>query len=79
MKEVKFCYCCRVHHPIEQMQLFPTRQGNRWRCLSSIQAATRPHEERDRFGLQQTAINRAAASRAALHSQKQRHLVALSP
>jgi hypothetical protein len=25
--EMKFCYCCRVHHPIDQMRLFPTRQG----------------------------------------------------
>jgi hypothetical protein len=78
MKEVKFCYCCRVHHPIEQMRLFPTRQGDRWRCLNSIAAAGRPNGERDEFGKQQTAINRAAASRSAAFSQRLRHFVPLT-
>ena len=77
--EMKFCYCCRVHHPIDQMQLFPTRQGTRWRCIQSSESANRPHGERDRFGQQQTAINREAASRAAQFSQRLRHLASAAP
>lgn len=65
MTETLFCYCCRVHHPKDQMRLFPTRQGKRWRCLRSIEAAARSHHERDAFGRHQTDINRAAAKRAA--------------
>ncbi len=47
------------------MRLFPTRQGHRWRCLRSIEAATRTRHERDEFGRQQSEINREAARRAA--------------
>lgn len=65
MTETLFCYCCRVHHPKDQMRLFPTRQGDRWRCLRSIEAAARNRCERDAFGRRQTDINRAMAVRAA--------------
>lgn len=65
MPETKFCYCCRAHHPIEQMRLFPTRQGHRWRCVLSIEAAVRSTPERDAFGAEQTRINHEAASRTA--------------
>ncbi len=65
MPEMKFCYCCRAHHPIEQMRLFPTRQGQRWRCVRSIEAAVRSPRERDAFGAEQTRINHEAANRAA--------------
>ncbi len=65
MPEMKFCYCCRAHHPIEQMRLFPTRQGHRWRCVRSIEAAVRSRHERDAFGEEQTRINHQAASRTA--------------
>ena len=30
MTELKFCYCCRVHHPQAQMRPFATRHGERW-------------------------------------------------
>lgn len=73
MPESKFCYCCRVHHPIDQMRLFPTRQGYRWRCVRSIEAASRSRPERDAFGEQQTRQNLEAASRAAEFSQRLRH------
>ncbi len=65
MMEMEFCYCCRVHHPKDQMRLYSTRQGMRWRCLRSIEAATQAQPVRDDFGRQQTAINRETASRQA--------------
>ena len=61
MSEMLFCYCCRVHHPRDQMHSFMTSQGLRWRCQRSIDAAKRSTDERDAFGKQQTAINREAA------------------
>lgn len=73
MPEMKFCYCCRVHHPLDQMRLFPTRQGHRWRCVRSIEAAVRDRAARDAFGQQQTIINRDAASRAAEFAWRLRH------
>ena len=57
MSETLFCYCCRVHHPREQMHSFQTRQGSRWRCRRSIDAARTSIGERDAFGRQQTEIN----------------------
>ncbi len=65
MPEMKFCYCCRAHHPIDQMRLFPTRQGQRWRCVRSIEADVRSRRERDAFGEEQTRINHEAANRSA--------------
>ena len=59
MTEMLYCYCCRVHHPKEQMRLYPTRHGWRWRCLRSIEAAHRSQAERDAFGHQQSEINRS--------------------
>ena len=58
MTETLYCYCCRVHHPKEQMRLFPTKLGDRWRCIRSIEAAARSPRARDAFGRQQTEINR---------------------
>ena len=63
--EMLFCYCCRVHHAKDQMRLFPTWHGMRWRCLDSIEAATCSRSERDAFGRQQTELNREAARRRA--------------
>jgi len=65
MTEMQFCYCCRVHHPKDQMRLFPTKLGERWRCIRSIEAAASESRARDAFGRQQTEINREAAKRAA--------------
>jgi hypothetical protein len=61
MPEMLFCYCCRVHHPRDQMHSFATSQGLRWRCQRSIDAAKCSASERDAFGKKQTAINREAA------------------
>jgi hypothetical protein len=65
MTDTLFCYCCRVHHPSDQMRRFSTRHGDRWRCLRSIEAAGRSRRERDAFGQRQSDINRAMAKRAA--------------
>ena len=73
MTETVFCYCCRVHHDKNQMRLFPTRQGHRWRCLRSIAAAQLPVETRDTLGRLQSQENRAQASRAAQNSVQLRH------
>jgi hypothetical protein len=72
MTDTQFCYCCRVHHAKDQMRLFPTRQGYRWRCTRSIEAASRSRSERDSFGQLQSAINREAARRAADQSERLR-------
>ncbi len=74
--EQQFCYCCRVHHATAEMRLFPTRHGLRWRCLSSIEAATRSRPERDAFGRQQTEFNREAARRRAQFMHHLRETVA---
>lgn len=63
MSEMLFCYCCRTHHPKEQMRPFPTKPGLRWRCLRSIEAAGQPAGQRDEFGRRQTHINREIARR----------------
>lgn len=61
MPETIFCYCCRVHHPSEQMHRFRTRHGFRWRCRRSIEAAKCAISERDAFGKQQSENNRDLA------------------
>lgn len=73
--EKLFCYCCRIHHPQEQMRLFPTRHGLRWRCISSIEAARRSRLERDAFGRQQTELNREQARRQAEFSHHLREAI----
>lgn len=77
MTETLFCYCCRVHHQKDQMRLFPTRQGYRWRCVRSIEAAFHSRRERDNFGRQQTEINRQEAQRAAENTAQLRRALAL--
>lgn len=60
MTDMLYCYCCRTHHPRNQMRLFPTTRGKRWRCLRSIQAARDKPDVRDAFGRQQSEINHRA-------------------
>ena len=67
MPEMLFCYCCRVHHPREQMRLFQTRHGPRWRCLRSIAEITewgRADDGRKRAILHEVARRKAAAAAA---------------
>ncbi|RIX43041.1 MAG: hypothetical protein D3M94_17475 [Rhodocyclales bacterium GT-UBC] len=61
MTEMLFCYCCRVHHAKDQMRPFLTKQGYRWRCIRSIEAAASSKDSRDAFGRKQTEINRNEA------------------
>jgi hypothetical protein len=63
MSDTLYCYCCRKHHPKAQMRRFTTRTGERWRCLSSIEAARARLDERDAFGRQQSELNRQTALR----------------
>jgi len=73
MSEKLFCYCCQVHHPKEQMRLFRTRPGLRWRCIRSIEAAARSLQERESFGRRQSAINREESRRMAERAALLRH------
>lgn len=68
MTETMFCYCCRVHHPKDQMRPFPTKHGARWRCIRSIEAAAGGLSARDAFGQQQSAFNREDSRRVAERS-----------
>jgi hypothetical protein len=79
MTETLFCYCCRVHHDKTLMRPFPTRQGYRWRCLRSIEAAARSRRERDAFGQQQSEINRETARRAAEFGMNLRQVQPFAP
>jgi len=72
--EMLFCYCCRVHHPKDQMRLYATGRGLRWRCRRSIVAAGLSRGERDAFGRQQTDRNRNAARLSAEFGQQQKRL-----
>lgn len=75
MKEMQFCYCCRVHHEKHLMQLFETRHGPRWRCRRSIEAAAGKQAARDAFGRTQSEINREATQRAARQQTRQNHAI----
>lgn len=65
MSDMLYCYCCRKHHPKEQMRRFATRTGERWRCQRSIEAASARPDERDAFGRRQSELNRQMAVRMA--------------
>lgn len=65
MSDMLYCYCCRKHHPKEQMRRFATRTGERWRCQRSIKAASARPDERDAFGRRQSELNRQMAVRMA--------------
>ena len=71
--EMVFCYCCRVHHPKDQMRLFPTKLGMRWRCIRSIEAAAGERSVRDAFGQQQSENNREDSRRVAERTVLLRH------
>ena len=73
MTDKLYCYCCRNYHPAEQVVLYETKVGKRWRCLRSIQAAQQPSQIRDAAGRQQSLENRARASQQARNSLQLRH------
>jgi hypothetical protein len=61
MADTLYCYHCRTYHPREEMRQIDTKGGKRWRCIKSIEATKRSPEEREAFGRQMTAINKAEA------------------
>lgn len=65
MSETEFCYSCRKCHPRDEMSRVHTRNGMRWRCRRSIEAARCSAAERDAFGRLQTEINLEAADYSA--------------
>jgi hypothetical protein len=72
MAETLFCYHCRMHHPKEEMRAIVTKAGKRYRCLKSIEATKKGREERDAYGREVTAMNRAEAqSRARILASSQ--------
>lgn len=65
MSDTAFCYHCRTHHPKEEMRLIDTKAGKRWRCIRSIEATKKGRLEREAYGRQVTAMNKAEAQRKA--------------
>ena len=61
MFEQVFCSHCRISHPKSEMRLVETKNGKRWRCIKSIEAATGTEAERNAFGKAVRAKNRAEA------------------
>jgi len=59
MSETAFCYHCGIHHPVEEMRQILTKSGKRWRCIKSIELTKQGSAEREAFGRQTTAINKA--------------------
>ena len=71
--ETRYCYCCRTYHAADQLVLFDTKAGKRWRCLRSIEASRQPAAVRDSIGRQQSAENRAQTRERARQSLQLRH------
>jgi hypothetical protein len=59
MSDTAFCYHCGVHHPVSEMRQLPTKGGKRWRCIRSIEASRKGQAEREAFGRETTANNKA--------------------
>ena len=56
-----YCYHCRTQHSREEMRLVVSKNGKRWRCIMSIEAAKKDRAEREAFGKQVSASNKAEA------------------
>lgn len=61
MTDTIFCYHCRARHPQDEMRRIATKSGLRWRCIKSIAATRNGVHEREAFGRQTTAHNKARA------------------
>jgi len=59
MPKTAYCYHCGIYHPIEEMRQVLTRGGKRWRCIKTIESSKRGRAEREAFGRQVTAGNKA--------------------
>lgn len=61
--ERRYCYHCRKFHDGVAMRRVVFKHGVRWRCHASIAAARLAAQEREAYGRQTTAINRAETQR----------------
>jgi len=59
MTDTVFCYHCRTRHPQDEVRKIATKSGLRWRCIKSIVATRTAVHQREEFGRQTTASNRA--------------------
>lgn len=59
MDDTLYCYHCGTRHAREEMRQIPTKGGTRWRCIRSIEASRQGRTEREAFGRQTTANNKA--------------------
>lgn len=60
-EEQIYCYHCQTRHPKSEMRQVENKGVKRWRCIKSIEATKRSVAEREAFGRQMTAINKAEA------------------
>jgi hypothetical protein len=61
MPSTIYCYHCRAQHSPDQMRLVVSKTGKRWRCIQSIEAAKKGRKEREEYGRQVSASNKAEA------------------
>jgi hypothetical protein len=58
----RFCYYCGANHPEEQMRKVFTKHGIRWRCVKSLEGASKSATERDQHGKMSTEKNSKLSS-----------------
>lgn len=69
----RYCYSCRRNHPPgHPMRRVETRNGHRWRCQATLDAAGLDPAARDAFGREKSEANRLLARRAMEHFNRQR-------
>jgi hypothetical protein len=69
----RYCYSCRREHPPgHPMRRVETRQGYRWRCQATLDAARLGPAARDALGREKSEANRLATRRAMEHYNQYR-------
>ncbi len=69
----RYCYSCRREHPPgHPMRRVKTRQGYRWRCQATLDAAKLGPAARDALGREKSEANRLATRRAIEHYNRYR-------
>lgn len=72
-EKARYCYSCRREHPPDHpMRRVETRQGYRWRCQATLDAARLGPAARDALGRQKSEANRLATRRAIEHYNQYR-------
>jgi len=61
MASTVYCYHCKAAHPREDMRMIVTKNGKRWRCVHSIEAAKADIVKRDAFGRKVSEKNKLEA------------------